>query len=159
MRARSEAAWAVTEANATGSFGGEDPRVLREPHDLERLLDRRRQPAEREPAAGVEHLLEDLDQDRDADRVHDLRLLEVEEEAVHAAAEERVGGLRDLLAAGVVDVAVGLEDRGRLVWPLHRDLQRLTHEASLRSVRSRSPVLPHDDLLAMRAALDPDVVH
>ena len=58
-----------------GFGGGEEARILGESHDLERLLDRRREPAEGQAAALVEQLLEDLDQDGDADRVDDLRLL------------------------------------------------------------------------------------
>src|SRR5262245_5109768 len=62
----------------------EDLGILREAHDPERLVDRRRQAAEGEDALAVHDLLEHLDQDRDADRVYDSGLLEVEHERSHA---------------------------------------------------------------------------
>ncbi len=68
-----------------------------------------RQVAEAEPTLDLEHLLDDLDQDRDADRVDDLGLLEVEQQAAVALVDELVGDPGDLLAALIVDVAVGVD--------------------------------------------------
>src|SRR5262249_46031602 len=81
----------------------EDLSVLGEPHDAERLVDGRRQVAEGEQALLVHDLLEDLDQDRDADRVDDAGLLEIEDQGPGAGVELRVRLARDLLPALIVD--------------------------------------------------------
>src|SRR5438128_1245787 len=60
-------------------------RVIRETHNLKRLVDDRRQAAEGDLAALVHHLLDDLDEDADADRVDDLRFAQVEQKRLHSA--------------------------------------------------------------------------
>src|SRR5881628_1623598 len=65
-----------------------DRSVLREAHDMEGLLDGRRQAAETELALDLQHLLDDLDEDGDADRVDDLGAGEVEKEDLVALFEE-----------------------------------------------------------------------
>src|SRR5690242_20205970 len=112
----------------------EDLGVLRETHDAKRLVDRRSQAAEREHALAVHDLLEHLDQDRDADRVHDPGLLEVEHERAHALVEVRIRLPGDLLAALVVDVAVRPEN-GDVAAALRRHLAGLAHLYFLMTIR------------------------
>src|ERR1700737_3402625 len=57
-----------------------DRSVIRQSHDLKSLVDDGRQAAEGDLAAFVHHLLDDLDEDADADRVDDLGLAQVEQE-------------------------------------------------------------------------------
>src|SRR5450759_1523667 len=141
------------EPGEGGLGSGEDPCILSEPHDLKRLLDRRRQPAEGQFSPLIEELLQNLDENRDPDGVDDLRLLEVEEQAVHPRPEKGIGLFRDLLAAGVVDVTVGPEDGHRGIGPVHDDFQGLAH-----SVLYTLSILAHHDARPVFAALDPDVV-
>src|ERR1035437_275914 len=142
------------EPGEGGLGSGEDPCILSEPHDLKRFLDRRRQPAEGQFSPLIEELLQDLDENRDPDGVDDLRLLEVEEQAVHPRPEKGIGLFRDLLAAGVVDVTVGPENGHRGIGPVHDDFQGLAH-----SVLYTLSILAHHDARPVFAALDPDVVH
>src|ERR1039457_5873782 len=142
------------EPGEGGLGSGEDARILGQPHDLEGLLDRGRQPAESELSPLIEQLLQNLDENGDADRIDDLRLLEVEEEAIHARPQESVSLLRDFLASGVVDVTVRAENGDVDVRPVHDHFQGLAHP-----VLYTSTILAHDDACAVLAALDPDVVH
>src|ERR1022692_186656 len=142
------------EPGEGGLGSGEDARILGQPHDLEGLLDRGRQPAESQLSPLIEQLLQNLDENGDPDRVDDLRLLEVEEQAIHARPQEGVSLLGDFLAAGVVDVTVRAENGDVDVRPVHDDFQGLAH-----SVLYTLSILAHDDAGAVLAALDPDVVH
>src|ERR1017187_521305 len=142
------------EPGEGGLGSGEDTRILGQPHDLEGLLDRGRQPAEGQLPALIQQFLQDFDENRDADRIDDLRLLEVEEQPVHARPQERVGLLRDLIAAGVIDVTVRTENGHGGIRPVHDDFQGLAH-----SVLYILSILAHDDARAMLTAFDPDVVH
>src|SRR6185436_8017226 len=63
-----------------GGLVGEDGCILRQPHDVEGLLDGGGQAAETELALDLDHLLDHLDEDRDADRVDDLGTAEIEQE-------------------------------------------------------------------------------
>src|ERR1043166_8300821 len=65
-----------------------DLRVICQPHDLEGLVDDGGEAAEADLAALVHHLLDDLDEDGDADGVDDLGLAEVEQERAHAGGHE-----------------------------------------------------------------------
>src|ERR1043165_204876 len=94
-------------------FVGVDGGVVRQSHDLKGLVDDGRERAEGDLAALVHHLLDDLDEDGDADRVDDLRLAQVEQEDADAVVHQLVRAIGDLLAADVVDVALCVEDRAR----------------------------------------------
>src|SRR4029077_6358334 len=82
--------------------------------------------AERESALAFHHLLEHLDQDRDADRVDDLRLFEVQHDAGDAPVEERLDAALDFLAPLAVDVSLGPDD-GEVSVPHGFDPARFVH--------------------------------
>src|SRR5438309_10008805 len=94
-----------------GIFVIEDRRVVRQSHDLKRLVNDRREAAEGDLAAFVHHLLDDLDEDADADRIDDLRLAQVEQQRAHSVIHQLVRAVGDLFAADVVDVALRVKDR------------------------------------------------
>src|SRR5437016_981729 len=105
-----------------------DLRVVRQPHDLEGLVDDGGEAAEADLAALVDHLLDDLDEDADADGVDDLGLAEVEQERAHAVVHQLVGAIGDLFTADVVDVALGVQNGAAAALALHRDPQFLSHD-------------------------------
>src|SRR6266511_1122073 len=109
-------------------LAGVNLRVVRQPHDLEGLVDDGGEAAEADLAALVDHLLDDLDEDADADGVDDLGLAEVEQEGAHAVVHQLVGEVGDIFAADVVDVALGVENSAAASVALHRDLQFLSHD-------------------------------
>src|SRR5207237_3858382 len=88
-----------------------DRRVVRQSHDLKRLVDDGREAAEGDLAAFVDHLLDDLDEDRDADRVDDLRLAKIQQQRADAGVHQLVRAVCYLLAADVIDVTLRIEDR------------------------------------------------
>src|SRR6185312_3733240 len=129
-----------------------DRSVLREAHDMEGLFDGRSEAAEAELAVDLQHLLDDLDEDGDTDRVDDLGAGEVEEEELVALVEELVGHLGDLLAALVVDVTLRVDHRQPIA-SIHGYVERLGHrlptfiaswtsQPSYRQGRSESPSRP-----------------
>src|SRR6185295_15494986 len=127
-----------------------DRSVLREAHDMEGLLAGRSQAAEAELALDLQHLLDDLDQDGDADRVDDLGAGEVQEQDLVAVVEELVARLGDLLAPLVVAVTLGVDHRQPIA-AIHGYAERLGHRlapafiasySSRRSSRRRQTVSP-----------------
>jgi hypothetical protein len=95
-------------------------------HDVEGLLDRRGEAAETQAAVDLDHLLDDLDEDRNADRVDDLGSRQVEQQNLEALVDQLVGDLGDLLATLVVDVTLGVDHR-QAIAAVHRHLQTLRH--------------------------------
>src|SRR3954470_5933540 len=117
---------------------------------MEGLFDGRSQAAEAELALDLQHLLDDLDEDGDADRIDDLGAGEVEEQDLVALVGELVGGLGELLAPLVVDVTLGVDHRQPIA-AIHSYAERLGHRlapafiasySSRRSSRRRRTVSP-----------------
>src|SRR5687767_2598151 len=112
---------------AQGSFlVGKDLRVLSQTHDLERLLDDRGQSAEPDTPALVDHLLDDFDQDADADRVDDLGLPKIEQQIGYPAIHQLVGPRGDLFPTDIIDVAAGVENCA-VIAPLDRNFEFFGH--------------------------------
>src|SRR5881296_3846662 len=86
-------------------------RVIRQAHDLKRLVNDGREAAEGNLAVLFHHLLDDFDEDADADRVHDFRFAQVQQQRAHPVVHQLVGPIGDLFAADVVDVALGIKNR------------------------------------------------
>src|SRR5688572_10432896 len=104
-----------------------DRGVIRQTHDLESLVDDGSEAAERDLSALLHHLLDDLDEDADADRIDDLRFFEIQKESLHAVIHQLVGAVGDLLPSYVVDVALREKD-GTLGAPVDGDSQFLGHD-------------------------------
>src|ERR1700737_1302504 len=110
-----------------GLFALEDGCVVRQPHDLKRLMDDRGEAAERDLATLVHHLLDDLDENADSDRVDDLGVAEIQQQRAYPIVHQLVRAIGDLFSAHVVDVALGIQDRS-VRFPLDRDFQFLSHD-------------------------------
>src|SRR3954453_8173081 len=120
---------------------------------MEGLFDGRSQAAESQLAVDLDHLLDDLDEDGDADRVDDLRPRQVQEEGLVALVEELVGGLGDLLAPLVVDIPLRVDYRQPFT-AIHGDVEAFGHRlaphliasfsspTSVRPGAKRIPALP-----------------
>src|SRR5258706_3290756 len=115
-----------------------DRSVLREAHDMEGLLDGRSEAAEAELALDFQHLLDDFDENGDADRVDDLGAGKVEEEDLVTLVEQLVGHLGDLLAPLIVDVTLRVNHR-HSVAAIHGHVERLGHRLAPPFIASSSP--------------------
>src|SRR5579863_419717 len=131
-----------------------DRRILRQAHDVEGLFDGWGQATEAETTVDFDHLLDDLDEDRNPDGVDDLGACEVEEKELEPVVDELVGGTCDLLAALVIDVTLRVDDR-HAITAIHGQVQALGH-------RSQSPLsaqLAHHDGGSVRSRVNLYLVH
>src|SRR5438067_1916814 len=130
----------------------EDHGVVGQAHDLESLVDDRREAAEGDLAAFVDHLLDDLDEDADADGVDDFRIAKVQQKRAHTVVHQLVGSGRDLFAAYIVDVALGIEHCS--VRPaIDRDFQFLSHDSFFSYLTIWMVVPPPDDVEMLTSSM------
>src|SRR5688572_14925017 len=90
-------------------------------------MDDRSEAAEGDLPSTLDHLLDDLDEDGDADGVDDLGVAQVQEEVVDALVHQLVGDAGDLLAADVVDVTLRVQDCARFPAALDPESQFVRH--------------------------------
>src|SRR3954447_23405985 len=133
-------------------FVVEDHRVVGQAHDLEGLVDDGREAAEGDLAAFVDHLLDDFDEDADADGVDDFRIAKVQQQRAHTVVHQFVGARGDLFAAYIVDVALGVE-HCTVALAVDRDFQFLSHDSFFSYLTIWMVVPPPDDVEMLTSSM------